>query len=33
MNLESIIPKSLPKFPHMVTGMAIFDWVRYFILP
>jgi len=30
MNIDSIIPKALPKFPQMLMGIALHDWVRYF---
>ena len=32
MNIDSIIPKTLPKFPRMLVGIAIHDWVRYFLV-
>lgn len=32
MNIDSLIPKTLPKFPQMIVGITLHDWVRYFIV-
>jgi sterol desaturase/sphingolipid hydroxylase (fatty acid hydroxylase superfamily) len=29
--MDSILPKILPRFPHLVLGIALETWVRYFV--